>query len=408
LLAEIIPAAEAFHVSNAENQAKGEELYRYDSVWPEYQVLVKIRQLLDAAGKGDLLKDYSTEMNETILLAAQAYYDNGKTFLTMGDRESGKNAYNLFARAKQLVGDGTDGMTDLNALFTQAKNLAFLNVYYAHGNSFELNGDNLGYSFVSNVVKRQCDADGFIDFQFGLLKEGDFINWLDDHSNYANPSVGTGSMNIDGVKAYGNTLDNADLFVYIDFKGYSKGDMNTDTYTVRGKAKTGTDQWAEATGTVTDYSFFPELDYDLYLYDLNSGEVTHFSNARNPLPIKYVYAHVTYTADTDEAITNETIGIEPQLNSSFTDGWNYSDYKNILADYYFRYGRYGQYELNGVPRCTSHYDGTINDGREGFTDAEQLDYNEWFTSSDREVATVVMNQLEWRVGDKFEDYMDQF
>jgi len=118
------------------------ELSRYDNILAEYNTLQRLSEDVRTSSiyREVSAINYFSDIQAVKEEAAAAYYNEGITYMNMQDRESAKQAYNMFRKSQQYV----SGYKDASVLMKRAYENSIVNVVInpPQNNSFYNNWNN--------------------------------------------------------------------------------------------------------------------------------------------------------------------------------------------------------------------------------------------------------------------------
>ncbi len=124
---------------------------RYDKIAASYNSLQKAyNAIAESPFAYDLIKpvNYSNEINVLNNNAAEAYYNEGASYLTLSGRENAKQAYNYFNKANQWVSNYRDVKSKMNEAYANAVVNVVINPVTTNGYFYNTgwNNNNRNYS----------------------------------------------------------------------------------------------------------------------------------------------------------------------------------------------------------------------------------------------------------------------
>ncbi|MDA3850887.1 MAG: hypothetical protein PF447_06410 [Spirochaetaceae bacterium] len=385
LLQSIVAEGETYHVGLAEAAVGSTEKYHFDQAWPEYRTLVSMRNTLVNAGRDGMLKDYTAQMDETMLLAAREYYDDGmelfEAFKANPNRYLAKEVVKTLNGAYYIFENGNSELPGMADAYNAALDVAKLKVVLIYGDSIERAGNKFANSAI-NAVGSVGNNDGFIEVKDGLMIEGAFISWLDDNSQYRIGDVTSLSVTAEGFKEYARTVD-ADIVVYMDVTSFEVVPTERST-SVHGTVKNEEGEMVDVSGTRNEYIRSVDSSLNLYIFDASENRFSALDAGDLPSGVSNKIYHTMYSCDdyTGAIYTGDTEGLNVESTNPHDE---------IYAQFI---------------RSLTH--GSEENQSPEFTESERAIVTEWEGSVEGKLAYDYGNLLNEFVAEQFKQFLSQY
>ncbi len=156
LMAGVFPAVIKFHHSEINNHKNSSDLFYWDSVISELEILISIVNTLKSLGLNQAevwmfkaeVRDYQIELNDAKLMAAESHYQAGIEFMVVNDRENLRSAAIEFKTALLF----SENFKDSAALYKQCRENASLKMAIL---SFENESGKKKYGGIGNTLTNE-------------------------------------------------------------------------------------------------------------------------------------------------------------------------------------------------------------------------------------------------------------
>jgi hypothetical protein len=161
-LPEVYKQVQQIHLKKISTYSSYRDISRWDKIYNEYNILQNMFDAIDNSSAASRLvtpTSYQNEITDTRHAAAEAYYQQGESYLTYNNRDNNKLAYTAFKKADSWERN----FKDTKAKMEEAFNSSVINVVInpVQDNSFFYNTGwgNMGYNYSNEYFQQNLVRD---------------------------------------------------------------------------------------------------------------------------------------------------------------------------------------------------------------------------------------------------------